>query len=70
MKKTGTKNYDVMPDRKQAIKKALLLAKKGDYILVAGKGHEDYQIIKNKITHFNDAEIIREYLKEMEDQIG
>ncbi|MBE0460559.1 MAG: UDP-N-acetylmuramoyl-L-alanyl-D-glutamate--2,6-diaminopimelate ligase [Candidatus Aminicenantes bacterium] len=70
MKKTGTKNYEILPDRKQAIKKALLLAKKGDYVLIAGKGHEGYQIIKNKVTPFNDAEIIREYLKEMEGQIG
>ena len=40
------------------------MGENGDYILVAGKGHEDYQIIKDKISHFDDAEIIREILKE------
>ena len=66
IKKTGTKNYEILPDRKKAIEHALSLGKKGDYILVAGKGHEDYQIIKDKILHFDDAEVIREILKKKE----
>jgi UDP-N-acetylmuramyl tripeptide synthase len=50
-------------DRKQAIKTAVALAKKGDVILVAGKGHEDYQEIKGIKHHFDDREIIREIFK-------
>jgi len=64
--KIGIKKYEVLSDRKKAIKHALSLAQKGDYVLVAGKGHEDYQIIKDKVIHFDDAEVIREILKEME----
>jgi UDP-N-acetylmuramoyl-L-alanyl-D-glutamate--2,6-diaminopimelate ligase len=47
-------------DRKEAIKTACLLAKEGDIILVAGKGHEDYQEIKGVKHHFNDKEIVKE----------
>jgi UDP-N-acetylmuramyl-tripeptide synthetase len=47
-------------DRKQAIKTAIALAKKGDVILVAGKGHEDYQEIKGVKHHFDDRETIRQ----------
>lgn len=50
-------------DRKEAIKTAALLANKGDIILIAGKGHENYQIIKDKKYHFDDKEIITEILK-------
>ncbi|MDR2916924.1 MAG: UDP-N-acetylmuramoyl-L-alanyl-D-glutamate--2,6-diaminopimelate ligase [Tannerella sp.] len=50
-------------DRKQAIKTAAALAKKGDVILIAGKGHEDYQEIKGVKHHFDDKEIIREIFK-------
>lgn len=46
-------------DRTQAIKTAVMLAKKGDVILVAGKGHEDYQEIKGVKHHFDDREKIR-----------
>jgi UDP-N-acetylmuramoyl-L-alanyl-D-glutamate--2,6-diaminopimelate ligase len=46
-------------DRAQAIKAAIHFAKKGDVILVAGKGHEDYQEIKGVKHHFDDREIIK-----------
>lgn len=62
IKKTGTQNYQIIPDRREAIEQALSLAARGDYILVAGKGHEDYQIIKDKVLHFDDAEVIQEIL--------
>ncbi len=62
IKKTGTQNYQIIPDRREAIEKALSLGARGDYILVAGKGHEDYQIIKDKVLHFDDAEVIQEIL--------
>ncbi len=47
-------------DRKEAIKTATMLAQKGDVILIAGKGHEDYQEIKGVKHHFDDREIVRE----------
>lgn len=47
-------------DRAQAIKTAVALARKGDIILVAGKGHEDYQEIKGVKHHFDDREKLRE----------
>lgn len=46
-------------DRTQAIKTATMLAKKGDVILVAGKGHEDYQDVKGVKHHFDDKEVLR-----------
>lgn len=47
-------------DRREAIRTACMLAQKGDVILVAGKGHEDYQEIKGVKHHFNDKEVLRE----------
>lgn len=47
-------------NRKEAIKTAIMLARPGDIILVAGKGHEDYQEIKGVKHHFDDREVIRE----------
>lgn len=49
-------------DRKEAIKTACMMAAKGDIILVAGKGHENYQEIKGKRYHFDDAEVARDIL--------
>jgi len=53
-------------DREQAIKTAVKLAKKGDIILIAGKGHETYQEIKGVRTHFDDYKKISEILKVQE----
>ena len=47
-------------DRREAIKTATMLAQKGDVILIAGKGHEDYQEIKGVKHHFDDCEVVRE----------
>ena len=47
-------------DRKEAIKTAVMLAEKGDVILIAGKGHEDYQEVKGVKHHFDDREVVRE----------
>ena len=51
----------VIEDRAAAIQTACTLAQSGDVILVAGKGHEDYQIIKGVKHHFDDHEIVRKY---------
>ena len=47
-------------DRKEAIRTACMMAQRGDVILIAGKGHEDYQEIKGVKHHFDDREIVRE----------
>ncbi len=47
-------------DRREAIRTATMLAQKGDVILIAGKGHEDYQEIKGVKHHFDDKEVVRE----------
>ena len=52
----------VIHDREQAIKTAILQAKPQDVILIAGKGHEDYQIIGTTKHHFSDQEVARKYL--------
>ena len=52
----------VIEDRAAAIQTACTLAQKGDVILVAGKGHEDYQIIRGVKHHFDDHEIVRKYI--------
>ncbi|WP_111671616.1 UDP-N-acetylmuramoyl-L-alanyl-D-glutamate--2,6-diaminopimelate ligase [Algoriphagus litoralis] len=51
-------------DRREAIKTAVMLSKKGDIILIAGKGHEDYQEIKGVKHHFDDAEVVTEILEQ------
>jgi UDP-N-acetylmuramoyl-L-alanyl-D-glutamate--2,6-diaminopimelate ligase len=53
----------LIEDRASAIKTACTLAQAGDVVLVAGKGHEDYQIIKGVKYHFDDHEVVRECAK-------
>ena len=52
----------IIEDRESAIKTACILAQKDDVILIAGKGHEDYQIIKGVKHHFDDHEVVRNYI--------
>ena len=60
----STVPYDVVTDRKEAIFHALKIAEKGDIIVLAGKGHEDYQILAGmKHIHFDEREIVAEGLK-------
>ncbi len=54
------------PDRAKAIEFALTIAKPGDVVVIAGKGHEDYQVIGDEVIHFSDREIVEEILKTME----
>ena len=57
--------YQRITDRRHAIKKAIQMAKKNDTVLIAGKGHEDYQILGTTKYPFDDREIARESLKEI-----
>ena len=54
------RNVISIVDRREAIRTACTMAQPGDVVLVAGKGHEDYQIIKGVKHHFDDHEVIRE----------
>lgn len=58
-------NYIIVENRREAIKKAMEMAKKGDVIVLAGKGHEDYQILKDKTIHFDEREVIKEIIDEL-----
>ncbi|MBI4535035.1 MAG: UDP-N-acetylmuramoyl-L-alanyl-D-glutamate--2,6-diaminopimelate ligase, partial [Ignavibacteriae bacterium] len=51
------------PDRRKAIVQGLQLAKEGDIILVAGKGHETYQVFGNERVHFDDREEVETFIR-------
>ena len=53
----------IEPDRRKAIELAINMARRDDIVLIAGKGHENYQIIGTEKIHFSDKEVAREYLK-------
>ena len=55
--------YEIEPDRRAAIARAIAWARPGDSILIAGKGHEDYQLIGGKTLHFDDREVAAEELE-------
>ena len=57
------KNYTIVPDRAQAIERALQAAQPNDIVIVAGKGHEDYQLVGNEKRHFSDQETVRRFLR-------
>jgi len=65
IKETNGK-YITIVDRREAIKYALRNAQPGDVIVLAGKGHETYQTFKDKTIHFDEREVVREVLQELE----
>jgi UDP-N-acetylmuramoyl-L-alanyl-D-glutamate--2,6-diaminopimelate ligase len=64
LQKTG-KPYVLEADRKEAIRHALNQAREGDVVILAGKGHETYQILKDKTVPFDDREVARGILREI-----
>ena len=62
--KTDGKHVDIV-DRREAIKYAIANGEKGDIIVLAGKGHEDYQIIKGVKHHMDERELIASVLEEL-----
>lgn len=60
------KNYERIADRKEAIRRAIMMAQKEDVVLIAGKGHEDYQILKDRTIHFDDREMAERFIRERE----
>jgi len=63
----GKTPYLIIPDRADAIASAIMLAKPGDAVVLAGKGHENYQIFGDKKIHFDDRESARAVLRRMHD---
>ena len=59
--------YHLVPDRREAIGAAIREAHRGDMVLIAGKGHEDYQIIGTKKIHFDDREVALEAIQQLQD---
>ena len=57
-------------DRREAIKRALEAAQPGDLVVVAGKGHETYQVFADKTIHFDDREVVRELLADLRQGCG
>jgi UDP-N-acetylmuramoyl-L-alanyl-D-glutamate--2,6-diaminopimelate ligase len=55
--------YETEPDRRAAIERAIAGAREGDVVLIAGKGHEDYQILGDRTIHFSDVEVAEEFLR-------
>ncbi len=64
LKKTRGK-FIVIPDRKEAIRYCISIAKDNDIIVLAGKGHEDYQEINGQKIHFDEREVVADILKEL-----
>ena len=60
--KQTRKPYEKIADRREAIHRAIAQARPDDLVLIAGKGHEDYQIIGRETTHFDDREVAQEAL--------
>lgn len=60
--RSSGKPYRKIADRREAIHAAVAEARTGDLVLIAGKGHEDYQIIGREVSHFDDREVAREAL--------
>ena len=60
--KPVTDRYELIVDRREAIYRAVSIAKPGDSVVIAGKGHEDYEIFKDKTIHFDDVEVAEEAL--------
>jgi UDP-N-acetylmuramoyl-L-alanyl-D-glutamate--2,6-diaminopimelate ligase len=56
-------NFEVVPERREAIEKAISMARPGDIVLIAGKGHEEYQEIKGVRHPFSDREAAREEIR-------
>jgi UDP-N-acetylmuramoyl-L-alanyl-D-glutamate--2,6-diaminopimelate ligase len=67
IQKSG-KPYRKIADRREAIHQAVSQARSDDLVLIAGKGHEDYQIIGREVSHFDDKEVAREALAAKEPQ--
>ena len=60
-----TNNYEKITGRREAIYRGVSIAKANDSIIIAGKGHEDYEIFADKTIHFDDTEVAKEALEDL-----
>ncbi len=60
----GPALYNIIPDRHLAIESAIWMARKGDIVVIAGKGHEDYQIVGNRVIPFDDRKVALDVIRE------
>ena len=60
-----TDQYEIDENRRKAIEIALKMAKKGDVVMIAGKGHEDYQLVNGEVLDFDDRKVAGEILTEI-----
>ena len=60
---SGARNYESQPDRRRAIERVIALAQPGDVVVIAGKGHETYQILRDGVIDFDDRQVAREVLR-------
>ncbi|MDE1976067.1 MAG: UDP-N-acetylmuramoyl-L-alanyl-D-glutamate--2,6-diaminopimelate ligase [Elusimicrobia bacterium] len=63
LKTSGAKNYKIQPDRKKAVAEAVAMAREGDIVLIAGKGHETQQILKDRTVAFDDRDAARQAVR-------
>lgn len=61
----GRSNYIAVPDRREAVKYALATAKRGDIVILAGKGHEMYQILGDKKIYFDERRLVKGILRNL-----
>ncbi len=66
----GKAQYRLIVDRGEAIAAAIHSARRGDVVLIAGKGHEDYQVIGNKTVPFDDRQLARQILTQIRHEGG
>ncbi|PKM77700.1 MAG: UDP-N-acetylmuramoyl-L-alanyl-D-glutamate--2,6-diaminopimelate ligase [Firmicutes bacterium HGW-Firmicutes-15] len=63
LKEIENSHYAKIVDRREAIHQAICLAKKGDLVIIAGKGHETYQLVKDQVLEFDDRKVALEFLR-------
>jgi UDP-N-acetylmuramoyl-L-alanyl-D-glutamate--2,6-diaminopimelate ligase len=66
----GATNFESIPDRRVAIERGIALARPGDVVVIAGKGHEAYQILGGRVEAFDDREVAREILRARRGGVG
>jgi UDP-N-acetylmuramoyl-L-alanyl-D-glutamate--2,6-diaminopimelate ligase len=66
----GPASYRMLPDRRAAIRAAFALARPGDVVVIAGKGHENYQLVGNQVLPFDDRAVARELIHQMRNVRG